>query len=62
MANTTKKTLEDTRETERQNQGREPEGRARVMPQPMGSDFSDVTATPHNPQQYDPTTQGLRPV
>lgn len=62
MANTTKKTLEDTLETERQNRGRELEGRAPVIPQPMGSDPSDTTATPHNPQQYDPTTHGLRPV
>lgn len=70
MAHMTKKTLEDTRETERQNRGREAEGRARVIPEPhpfvpdeaSTEPVAENSSDPHNPQQHDPSTHGLRPV
>jgi hypothetical protein len=70
MAHMTKKTLEDTRETERQNRGREAEGRAALIPEPhpfvpdesAPATVAENPSNPHNPQQYDPSTHGLRPV
>jgi hypothetical protein len=70
MAKTTKQTLEQTRETELQNRGREAEGRARVIPEPhpfvpdesAPATVAENPSNPHNPQVYDPAQHGLRPV
>lgn len=60
MAKTTKETVELTTRTERENRGRESEGRA--AQQPVQGQDPNVTVTPDNPQVYDSSQHGLRPV
>jgi hypothetical protein len=60
MAKTTKETQQLTAQTERENRGREAAGRA--PEQPQQSQDPTISTTPDNPQVYDASQHGLRPV